>query len=120
MVVVSVTVVSGIEVARVVRLSPEYVLIAQVMGQAIGPYRTWFASECFTETRQVLNFRGSQNWPSGEKSSDCDQPNSSRTSSAVMAPDSNSPPSMTFANRAAFLALSDMTFSSMVSLATNR
>ncbi len=32
MAVVSVTVVSGIEVARVVRLSPEYVLIAQVKG----------------------------------------------------------------------------------------
>ncbi len=37
MAVVSVTVVPGIEVAKVVGLSPEYVLMAQVKAQAIGP-----------------------------------------------------------------------------------
>ena len=45
---------------------------------------------------------------------------SSRMSEAVIAPDSKSPESITLAKSADFLAFSAITFSSMVSLATNR
>ena len=41
-------------------------------------------------------------------------------SEAVIAPDSKSPESITLAKSADFLAFSAITFSSMVSLATNR
>ncbi len=48
------------------------------------------------------------------------QSNSPRMSSALMAPDSKPPASMTLANRADFFAFSAITFSSMVPLATSR